>query len=246
MTAIDGSGVGLQRFALVLGGTGALGSEVCRGLHAAGVPTTFTYHRNQARAAALQEQLGQAAHQVSLQDRAALRALLAKLEAVGQTPSVLIHCAAISAGLTLQTLTDAAFDEAVAVNCSSALVAAQELLPRLRARGGGDIVLCGGLDRAQSLPLPVHYAATQGMLQTLTMALAKELGPAGIRINLLAVGALDVGLSTQLSPQQLADYKNFSAMRRLGTAPELAKAALFLALRNTYMSGKILAVNGGI
>ena len=243
MTAAQAS----RASALVLGGTGALGSEVCRGLHAAGVSYgVYLSSQPDGRGGASGRRWVKL--HIKCRCKIALRCgrCLPSWRLAGQTPSVLIHCAAISAGLTLQTLTDEAFDEAVAVNCSSALVSAQELLPRLRARGGGDIVLCGGLDRAQSLPLPVHYAATQGMLQTLTMALAKELGPAGIRINLLAVGALDVGLSTQLSPQQLADYKNFSAMRRLGTAPELAKAALFLALRNTYMSGKILAVNGGI
>jgi 3-oxoacyl-[acyl-carrier protein] reductase len=49
-----------------------------------------------------------------------------------------------------------------------------------------------------------------------------------------------------LNPQLVADYKAFSAMRRLGTPAEAAKAILWLALENTYMNGKVLSVNGGI
>jgi NAD(P)-dependent dehydrogenase (short-subunit alcohol dehydrogenase family) len=78
------------------------------------------------------------------------------------------------------------------------------------------------------------------------MALAKELGPRGIRINLVALGVLDAGLSRELSPELLEDYKQFSALRRLGTPREAARAVLWLALHNRYMNGKVLAVNGGI
>jgi 3-oxoacyl-[acyl-carrier protein] reductase len=84
------------------------------------------------------------------------------------------------------------------------------------------------------------------MLSAMTMALAKELGPSGIRVNMVALGILDSGLSRELNPKLVADYKTFSALRRLGTPAEAAKAILWLALENTYMNGKVLSVNGGI
>lgn len=115
------------------------------------------------------------------------------------------------------------------------------------ARAGyGSIVLVGALDRTQSLPAPVPFAASQGMLAAMTMALAKELGPSGILVNMVALGILEEGLARALSPQVRADFLSFSALRRAGTPREAARAILWLALENTYMSGKVMPVNGGI
>jgi 3-oxoacyl-[acyl-carrier protein] reductase len=118
---------------------------------------------------------------------------------------------------------------------------------RLVADGrSGHVVLVGALDRAQSLPLSVAFAAAQGMLGAMTMALAKELGPSGVRVNLVAGGPTRTGLSARLDPVLLADYERLSALRRVGTADEIAACVTFLALENEYMTGKVLAANGGI
>lgn len=236
------------RCALVFGGTGAVGEEVLRGLARAGVPTVFTYHRSQERAAALSRELGQRAVRLDLRERAVVRELLREVTVTGPAgavaPTVLIHCAAISRPAPLAAASDEDWDDSMAVSGRAAFLACQELAPRMKA--GGDVVLLGALDRSQSLPLPVPFAAAQGMLAALVMALAKELGPAGIRVNLLALGVLTSGLSQQLSPRHLEEYERFSALRRAGTPTEAARAALWLALANTYMTGKVLSVNGGI
>ena len=230
-----------ERQALVLGGSGAVGAEVLRGLGRAGVATTFTYHNGRERAEALAAELGQHAVPLDLRDRGALRELIRGL---ARAPDVFIHCAALSKPVTLAAATDADWDDALSVSGGAAFAACQELAPRMTQ--GGDIVLLGALDRAQSLPMPVPFAASQGMLSALVMALSKELGPRGIRVNLLSLGVLSSGLSAQLSPKHLQEYQNFSALRRVGTPEEAARAALWLALDNSYMSGKVLSVNGGI
>jgi 3-oxoacyl-[acyl-carrier protein] reductase len=226
----------MTRRALVLGGTGHVGSEVVKALRAAGVPTAFTWRTNEARAAQ-----DEGACRVDLRDAAALRALV-----IEQRPTVLVHAAAVSSGASLAELDDAAFDEAQAVNVRAAFVAVQAGAAAMAEAGGGDIVLVGALDRAQSLPLPIHFAATQGALAAMTMALAKELGPRQIRINIIALGVLEGGISKTLSPKMVADYKSFSALRRTGTAAEAARAIVWLALENTWMTGKVVPVNGGI
>jgi 3-oxoacyl-[acyl-carrier protein] reductase len=108
------------------------------------------------------------------------------------------------------------------------------------------MVLVGAMGRAQSITLPVHFAASQGMLSAMTMTLAKELGPRGIRVNMVALGLLESGLSRGISPELEADFKNCSALRRLGTPEEAARAILWLALENTYMNGEVVPVNGGL
>lgn len=233
----------MARLALVTGGTGAVGSAVLRSLAAAGVPSVFGYHSATAKAEALARELGARPLRFDLRDRAAIRAALGGLD---RAPDVFIHCAAVSRNASLAELTDENWDEALAINGRAAFTIAQLLAPSMAAAGGGDLVLVGALDRAQSLPLPVHFAASQGLLSTLAMSLAKAMGPAGTRVNMVALGVLDEGLSRSLPPKAITDYTAMSALRRLGTAAEAARFITWLALENRYLSGKVLASNGGI
>lgn len=229
--------------ALVFGGSGAVGGEVVRGLVGAGLRTRFTYHARAERAHALASELGAHAQAVDLTDMRAVRALVGDLD---PTPEVFIHAAGAGRFARLADVTDEEWLRVQAVACQSAFVACQALGPRMAERGGGDIVLVGALDRSQSLPLPVHFAASQGMLGAMTMALAKELGAGGVRVNMVALGPLEEGLGQAVSPKLIADYKGFSALRRVGQLREAARAVLWLALENTYMSGRSVPVNGGV
>ncbi len=234
--------------ALVLGGSGTVGSAVVRALGAAGFRTHFTYYGSTARAEAISAACPSAVGvRVDLRRDEEIRTLFRRLDGEGVTPRLLVHCAAVSHARKLTEISTGDWEEVLAVGPRAALAACQELAPRLARAGlGGEIVLVGALDRGQSLPLPVHFAGAQGMLGAMTMALAKELGPLDIRVNLLALGPLGAGLSQQLPDGALGDFKNFSALRRLGSPDEVARAVLWLGRRNTFMTGKVLAVNGGI
>jgi 3-oxoacyl-[acyl-carrier protein] reductase len=157
----------------------------------------------------------------------------------------LVHCACIRARAPLQKFDPSEFDDAVAISGRAAVIAAQAFANRV-GRRGGSIVLVGALERMQSLPLPPAFAAAQGMLGPLVMSLAKELGPDGILVNLVAGGVTGQGVTAELDPTLVEHYLKLSALRRLGTPDEIARAVVFLALDNRYMTGKTLAVNGGI
>jgi 3-oxoacyl-[acyl-carrier protein] reductase len=234
------------RHALVLGGTGAVGGEVLRALARAGVSTTFTYHKAKDKAQALATELDQRARPLDLLDPKGLSQLASTLEAEGETPDVLVHCAAVLCGEGIEGASDADWDVTMNVNGRSAFVACREFGRRMATRGGGDIVLTGALDRSQSLPVPPLFAASQGLIAALAMAAAKELGPQGVRVNVVALGLLESGLSLGLDPKLRADYQAFSALRRLGSPAEAAKTIAWLALGNSYINGKVVSVNGGI
>ena len=228
--------------ALVFGGTGHVGSAVLRRLATAGVPTTFTYRKNADKARALASEYSMNALELDIRDASAVRAALSGIE----PPNVFVHCAGVSDDSCLADIGDEAFDELYLVNARSAFVACQALAPAMAAAGGGSMVLVGALDRTQSVPVPVHFAASQGMLSAMTMALAKELGGDGILVNMLAIGLLDGGIGAAVMPMLVEEYVKFSALRRLGTADEVARVIGWLALENSYVNGRVIAVNGGI
>lgn len=232
--------------ALVFGGTGVVGSAVLKRLAHAGVPTVFTYHRSIEKAEAMAAEYSQRAVPIDLAEPNAIRGLIEDLERDQSAPDLFIHCAGTSQNLELDGISDDAWHRVHRVNAHSAFVACQALAPCMARHGSGHMVLVGALDRAQSIALPVHFAASQGALAAMTMTLGKELGPRGIRVNMVALGLLDAGLSREIAPKLVLDYKNFSALRRVGTPDEAARAIVWLALENTYMNGEVLPVNGGL
>jgi 3-oxoacyl-[acyl-carrier protein] reductase len=240
------TGPAVKRRALVLGGSGAVGGAVVETLAGRGVDVAFTFHSARERALGIARAQRARAIAVDLRHPNALRELVRGLEAEGQGPDILVHAAAITRAPKLGDLGDADWAEMLAVNVTSAVVAAQALAPGLAARGGGDLIFLGGLDRAQSVTAPVGYAATQGALAAMTMALAKELGASGVCANMLALGLLDEGLSRGMDEALLADYRRFSALRRTGTPAEVARVVAWLALDNRYLTGRVIPVNGGL
>lgn len=230
----------MNKHAWVFGGTGAIGSSVVRKLRALDVPTTFTSSTRQSVGETLAKETGASHKQLTFTDRSSLQNALDEFP----RPSLICHCAAISSPTTLVELREDVWRNTLTVNAESLLWIVQ--WAAMRQISPLEIVVTGGLDRNQSLPLPVHYAATQGMLSALVMSLGHELGPLDVRINMVAFGIMEDGLSVNLGQKSTEDYLHFSALRRKGTVVEAANAVAWFGLENTYVQGKTISVNGGI
>jgi 3-oxoacyl-[acyl-carrier protein] reductase len=235
----------MSRRALVVGGTGAVGRAVVRALRARGVETAFTFATSGEAAAKLAADVEATPHRLDVRDVDAVRVLAGAVAEAGRAPDVVVYAVGSLVPAQLLELDDAAWDASYEVNARGAVAVVRAFAPHMPA-SGGDIVVVGGLDRAQSLPVPVAYAAGQGMVAGFTMAAAKELGPRAVRLNMVALGLLTEGLSLGLDPKVRAEFPAFSALRRFGTPEEAARAIAWLALENTFVTGKVFPVNGGI
>jgi 3-oxoacyl-[acyl-carrier protein] reductase len=90
----------------------------------------------------------------------------------------------------------------------------------------------------------VAYSATKGAVIAMTKALAKELGPSGIRVNCIAPGVIETDMCANIDPQILAELAEESCVGRNGTAMDVAKAMAYLADAD-FVTGHVLSVNGG-
>ncbi|NHZ34070.1 SDR family NAD(P)-dependent oxidoreductase [Massilia rubra] len=228
---------------LVLGGSGALGSALLRELKRSGADVVFTYCRRAALAAAMADELGFAAYAADFERADALDLLFDALARDGRLPDVVVHCAGVAPIASLGAVTAAAWDAVHAVHGRAALLCAQQMERRgLR----GALVLVAALDGVQPVPAPAHYAASQAAMWGLTLALAKELGPKGILVNLAVVGVLDGGIAAALDPKLRESYRRYSALGRTGTCVEAARGLRWLALENTYLNGAQFPLTGGL
>lgn len=228
---------------LVLGGSGALGSALLRELHAARTPAVFTCHSGGEAALALGAELDYPIYTSDFRQADAIASLFAALERDGRLPDVVVHCAGIAPIAAIGALDAADWDAVHAVHGRAAMLCAGEMERRgLR----GALVLVAALDGIAPVPAPAHYAASQAALGGLTMALAKELGPKGILVNLALVGVLEGGIASELDPKLRESYRRYAALGRTGTCAEAARGLRWLALENTYLNGARFPLTGGL
>jgi len=243
---------------LVLGGSGHVGSAVCRALAAEGASLAFTYFSGEARAQellralpgaqALKADLRGFAEAARVVDEAArlLGGLDALVQCAGTAGDPALYKARTGACDKFLSIDEAGYDEMLAVTVKSTFAAAQAASKIMRATGGGQIVIVSSMDGVKTVPSPVHYAAAKGALRAMTQALAKELGRHGIKVNMIAPGILSGGVGGLLSKELLEDYVTHSASKRVGTAEEVAEVAAWFVTQNSYVTAQSVLLDGGL
>lgn len=193
---------------------------------------------------------------VDLADRAAGAAWIAAVEqAAGAPVNVLVNNAGGVAGQVFQPIeavTDAAWDEIMAVNLGAAFALSRAAAPGMKRAGRGRIVnISSGAGLQASLTGIQAYAGAKHAVVGLTRQLAHELGPHGITVNSVAPGLIPS------NPASAAQWKGYGAarqeamlgaiaLRRLGTPQDIANAVLFFASPwADFVNGQILQVDGG-
>lgn len=143
-----------------------------------------------------------------------------------------------------------AFTEALATNLTSAFLGAKYQLPAMLKRGSGSLIFTSTIAGSSvGFPGTASYSASKSGLLGLTQALAAEFGAAGIRVNAILPGAIDTPMYRQMngSPESQAFMAGLHALKRVGTAEELARSVLFLASdASSFMTGTALVVDGGL
>lgn len=241
---------------LVFGGSGALGNVVCRQLHDAGARLAFTYHANEQAARVLADELPGAQNvALDLLSIPALEQVIDRFANEWGGLDAFIQCAGVGLTVpssegqvhhTMDQVDERAWERMQDINVKSTFFAVRRAAMHMRRAGTGNIVLVGSIDGVKPVPAPVHYAAAKGALAGMTAAMAKELGKDGIRINLIAPGILEGGMSRVLPENLRQEYLKHSGLKRFGRFSEIAAWAAWLALRNTYVTGQTILVDGAL
>jgi pteridine reductase len=231
--------------ALVTGGARRLGLAITLALGRAGANVAVHYHRSEAQARAVVEQL--AALGVEATAIGGDLASVAEVERVVDSAverwgrlDLLVNNAGIWGATRLGTVTSERWDELIETNLRSAFFAAQRAAPALRAARGAIVNIA---DAGALRPWRNHtpYLVSKGGMITLTEALAKDLAP-DVRVNAVAPGP--VLLQEDWTPKQIERAVNSTLLRRLGSADDVAQAVVYLAQAD-YVTGVVLPVDGG-
>ena len=237
------------RWALVTGAAKRIGAVIARTLHGAGANVAIHYFSSAGDADELAAHLNAAragsAFTVGADIRsvAALSQMAARvLEHTGGRLDVLVNNASTFYPTRLGTITEEQWHDLIDSNLKAPLFLSQALLPALRVARG---VIVNIVDVHSQRPLRDHpvYGAAKAGVAMLTRSLAKDLGP-DIRVNGVSPGAIlwpDSGMSETL---RAAIIKQ-TALKRSGEPEDVAAAVLFLVRDAPYVTGQIIAVDGG-
>ncbi len=160
---------------------------------------------------------------------------------------ILVNNAGMTRDGLILRMSDADFDEVIAVNLRSVFITARAAArPMMRSRFGR-IVNIGSVTGLIGNPGQVNYAAAKAGLIGLTKSLAKELAPKGITANVVAPGFVETDMLASLTPQQKERAVKAIPTRRLGRIEEIAHAVSFVASDLAgYMTGQVLILDGGL
>ena len=234
---------------IVFGGSGAVGREVCHALLARGARVGFTVFKSPGNGI---EGIGKT---LDVTDVAAIDRTLDEFQRELGRIDAFVNCAAVGttvphAGATVHHLMDdvdeRAWNAMIDVNARSSFFAVRRLGSLMRGNGGGNLVLLGSIDGVKPAPSPVHYAASKAALSGMVKAMAKELGPYNIRVNTVAPGVLDGGLSRLLPDNLRHEYLKHCGLKRLGRLEEVANLVAWLAMENTLITAQTIVVDGAL
>ncbi|TXS28937.1 glucose 1-dehydrogenase [Streptomyces sp. ms191] len=232
---------------LITGGARGLGAEAARQAVAAGANVVLTDvldEEGEATAAALGDRARFRRHDVTSEEGWADAVAFAVAEFGGLHG--LVNNAGISTGAFLETESVEHFRKVLDINLTGVFIGMKAAIPAMRKAGGGSIVNISSAAGLMGLALTAGYGASKWGVRGLTKIGAVELGTAGIRVNSVHPGMTYTPMTASVGIERGAGKYPNTPMGRVGEAPEIAGAVVFLLSdAASYVTGAELAVDGG-
>ena len=244
------------RVALVTGAGSGIGSAIALALGSAGAQVGVHNRSSRAGAEAVKQQIEAAGGAAAL-----LQADVSSAEEVARLFGELD--AAFDGGIDMLVnnagdwmdkalivdCSEAQWDKMLDVNAKSVFLCCQQAARRMVPRGSGAIVNIGSVaGHTGGGGGTAPYAAAKAAVHTFTRALARELGPHGVRVNAVAPGLTDTAmLEGRVTAEAAEKFRGMTPLRRLGEPADIAPAVmLLLSPASSFMTGEIIEVNGGL
>jgi NAD(P)-dependent dehydrogenase (short-subunit alcohol dehydrogenase family) len=241
------------RKALITGGDSGIGGAVAIAFAREGADVAISYFPSEQDDAQHIVDLVKAAGRTAIAipgditDREYCRSLVAEaVDGLGGL-DILVNNAGMQVAVDkLEDLTDDQFEDTLHTNLFANFWITKAAVPHMVA--GSTIINTASLEAYKQLPFLLDYAMTKGGINAFSKALAQQLAPRGIRVNVVAPGPTWTALQVSggYPPEQLPQYGKDSPLGRSGQPAELAPAFVFLAsAESSYVVGETLNVNGG-
>lgn len=225
---------------VITGGSRGIGAAAVERFAERGDKVFFLYEKNHEAARAVAAKTGATAICCDVADQAAVQRVFAQLPDV----DVLICNAGISVTGLMSMLPEETWDRLFAVNVKGVYNCINGAMPFFLQKQSGCIVNVSSMWGQVGASCEAAYSATKGAVIALSKALAKELGPSGIRVNVVAPGVIVTDMCADVDPEILEQLQQETPVGRHGTPQDVADTMIYLA-DAAFVTGQVLGVNGG-
>ena len=225
---------------LITGGSRGIGAAAVRLFAARGDRVWFLYEKSYEKARALSFDTGAAGICCDVADGEAVNRAFARM---GDVDILVCNAGTMYFGL-LSQMAEADWNRLFAVNVGGIYHCVNAVMPSFLKTHRGSIVTVASMWGQVGASCEAAYSATKGAVIALTKALAKELGPSGIRVNCVAPGVILTDMCANVAPDILAGMAEETPLGRNGAPTDVAKAIAYLADAE-FITGQVLGVSGG-
>ncbi|HQZ13784.1 MAG TPA: 3-oxoacyl-[acyl-carrier-protein] reductase [Devosia sp.] len=235
--------------ALVTGASGGIGREIAKALAAAGARVALSGTRVAALEETLKE-IGSGDHPIlpaNLSDAESVAKLVPAAEAALGGIDILVNNAGVTRDNLFMRMKDEEWNDVIAVNLTAAFQLTRAVLRGMMKQRYGRIIGITSVVGVVGNPGQANYAASKAGLIGMSKSLAHEVASRNITVNTIAPGFIASAMTDELNDKQRETILGKVPSARLGTAAEVASAAVFLAAEESgYITGHTLNVNGGM
>ena len=225
---------------VITGGSRGIGAAAVERFAARGDSVWFFYAQNESAARAIAEKTGATAICCNVSDSAAVEAAFRQIPDV----DILICNAGISVSGLINQLAEEDWDRLFDINVKGIYLCVKAAMPAFLRKHSGSIITVSSVWGQVGASCEAAYSATKGAVIALTKALAKELGPSGIRVNCVSPGVILTDMCACYDEQTLDSLAEETPIGRNGTPMDIAKAMEYLS-EAEFVTGHILTVDGG-
>ena len=242
----------IGKTALVTGASGGIGKYIAEELALRGAKVALHYNSSEKAAEAIRNQIRANGGEAEIfccdiRSNSAVRDMIKEIEEAFGGIDILVNNAGVALDARIHKMPEEYFDNTMAINVKGTWNTMQHVLPMMMEKKEGAIINISYVSGIAGNIGQSAYSGSKAAVIGMTKTVAKEAAAYGIRVNAVAPGFIEVGMSSQISDKLREMLVQQIPMKRQGKGEEVAKTVAFLASDDAgYITGQVIEVNGGM